>query len=49
MEAFCDMVKNLTGERLRALAEVADSQVMRRAFGYFEKKRDFPGYAGGGA
>ena len=37
LEAFCDMVKNLTGERLRALAEVADSQVMRRAFGYFEK------------
>ena len=31
------MVKNLTGERLRALADVADSQVMRRAFGYFEK------------
>ncbi len=37
MEAFCGEVSRLTGERLGLLREKADSEVMQRAFGYFEK------------
>lgn len=34
-ETFLEMVRTLTGARLQALADAANSAVMRRAFGYF--------------
>ena len=37
MAAFCEKMEKLTGGQLLELAEAADSPVMRRAFGYFER------------
>lgn len=37
MAAFCGKMEKLTGGQLLELAEAADSPVMRRAFGYFER------------